>query len=473
MALHLVLFLIIALIPSGKREEEEVVVIQTEYAKPEEPPEEELVEPEKIEISMEKVEVQVEEVSEEVMEEEIMEVSEEVMEEVTEMVDIEEFVPMEEAFDATAVLGLAMGPPSSSGAGGSLISGRLSASGRRKAAGAKNTKTINDALRWLAEQQTPQGTWPKNAHPNAINGAAALAFLDNGNSTTVGKYKDVVAKFVNYYLDKEPADSGHGNHGHATPFVIMAMCDAYVMDSENERLGGYCERAVGYVCKTQLANGGWSGGAATAKGEAQEVDVAQSAWFVMALVSAQFAGIDVPQENLDRAKKLFMELAAGEFKEKIKVTSHGGQDDFFDRPYSVPSYAATILIFLGVEPDHPLVKKNASEILKGMPKAGERNYWQLYNQGLGLFQMGAKSKEWQEFSKSIIPDISKNSLNSPIGAYWNNAKIFNNKNGASDTGARTNYWGDCGATAMAMAILNLQVFYRYGYIQAAYRELNK
>jgi hypothetical protein len=59
-----------------------------------------------------------------------------------------------------------------------------------------------------------------------------------------------------------------------------------------------------------------------------------------------------------------------------------------------------------------------------------------------------------------LDQLRKEATPTKEGLYWANAKIYNKKTGPSDTGASNHYWGDCGATAMA--ILNLQVFYRYG-----------
>ena len=469
LALHLILLLIISLIPGNEIPDEEEVVIITQFEETVEE-EEEIEEIEEPLVVAEEVEITEEIVTEDVVEEEVVEIEE--AEEVDDAEPLDEIVdfvmPSLDSSLNPAIMGFA-GIPAGAASASGMLAGRFSTSGKRMASGAKNFKIVTEALKWLAKQQDSGGRWPSEGHTNAIQGACALAFLGNGNSTRSGRYKDVVKKFVDRYLKAEPDDSGHGNHGHATPFVVMAMCDAYAMDHRHQELKAYCERAVGYVCKTQLENGGWSGGGTSAEKAAQEVDVAQSSWFVMALVSAKFAGIDFPEESLTKARKLFGSLAAGTFKGKIKVTSHGGQDDFFDRPHSVSSYAMSILIFLGIRPSDGLVKKQAADIFSSMPTKGKRNYWLLYNQGLGLFQMGDKSKYWATFKDKIITDIRNEVKITKEGVYWDNKKLYTGKTGKSDTGASPRYWGDCGATAMG--VLNLQVFYRYSDIQDAYSGL--
>jgi hypothetical protein len=245
----------------------------------------------------------------------------------------------------------------------------------------------------------------------------------------------------------------------------MAMCDALVMDPLNKELKAYCERAIAYVCKTQLNNGGWSGGGAPAALTSKEIDIAQSAWFVMSLVSARFADVDFPIEHMRRAKSVMMKLANGTFDGEIKVTSHGGQDDYFDRDYALSAYLPTLLIFLGESPKSPWVKKHMDRALSEMPGENKRNYWLNYNLGLGVFQAGRSSSAFRRFEKNFINGLSKSIKKDKAGPFWSNEHIYK-KGGKSDTSASVRYWGNSGATAMA--ILNLQVFYRYGNVSQAF-----
>jgi hypothetical protein len=183
-------------------------------------------------------------------------------------------------------------------------------------------------------------------------------------------------------------------------------------------------------------------------------------------VSDKFANIADQKATLDNAKKVFLELAQGEFDGEIKVTSHGGQDDFFDREYSVSTYVSAVLIFLGVPSSHALIQNHAKVIIDKMRNKGERNYWQLYNQGLGLFQMGPKNEYWKSFKTMVLDNLRKECTMTEDGLVWDNSSIFNEINGDSDTKAMTRFWGPCGSTAMA--ILNLQVFFRYGSIEGSF-----
>ena len=353
-----------------------------------------------------------------------------------------------------------------------LLGGRKGGNGSGPG-GSEATKSINavvdQGLAWLASKQKADGNWPYDAHPNAVNGAAALAFLGRGHSTQGGKYREVIEKFVDFYVKRLPPDGGVGNHGHATPFVVMAMCDALAMDPANDKLREFCEKSIDYALRTQHNDGGWSGGAHSTPKNSRTIDVPATGWWVMALVSAQLAGIDVPESAIEKARNVLKDVGRDRYRGEVWYTNHGGLEVSYDTEAGQKSYVATMAQFLGVPRDDRLIQNLSREVVRNIPPEGKRNYWLLYNQGLGLFQLGKDSPEWQKFKKLMLDDLMNNKKEAGNGVYWDNSAAFKHdrKRPPGATG-NTKHWGNVGTTAMA--VLNLEVFYRYGDVHALYRE---
>ncbi|MBF0196912.1 MAG: hypothetical protein HQL32_04350 [Planctomycetes bacterium] len=333
---------------------------------------------------------------------------------------------------------------------------------KRKVTPPQTLQAIKHGLSWLAAQQNKNGSWPSKAHPNAVNSAAALAFLGNGNSTKVGQYKYVVERYVNKYCKMQRNDGGVGMHGLATPFVIMAMCDAYAMDPTHKGLESFCKKALQYVLSTQNNNGGWTGSGSSKPKDTNEIDVAQSAWYIMALFSADLSNLEVPREAFKKANQAFQLIAKGAYKGQIVCSSHGGLDESYQSRYAIQSYISTVLQFSGSTQRHPAIAKSSVVINKGMPAPGQQNLWLLYNQGLGMFQLGQNNPNWKYFNQKSLKPLLKTAKRESNGIFWSNPNLYNNTSTKEKTFGSHKYWGDCGNTAMAL--LNLQVYFRYASI---------
>ena len=197
---------------------------------------------------------------------------------------------------------------------GSLLDGRQV--GRQEAlvnafGGSDATQAaVARALEWLARQQDKKdGLWSLQG-PYADGGSqenrlaatamALLAFQGAGNTTREGKYKAVVAKAWKSLVAKQLADghfdftppipTHHALYSHAQ--ATIAACELYGMtkagfDAEPAR------RAVAYAVKAQGRNGGWR------YEPGHDGDMSVTGWYMMALKSAEMAGLDVPQQAFE------------------------------------------------------------------------------------------------------------------------------------------------------------------------------
>jgi hypothetical protein len=197
---------------------------------------------------------------------------------------------------------------------GSLLDGRQV--GRREAlvnafGGTDATQAaVARALEWLARQQDKKdGLWSLQG-PYADGGSqenrlaatamALIAFQGAGNTTRQGQYQAVVSKAWKALATKQlpdghfdftpPIPTHHALYSHAQ--ATIAACELFGMtkagfDAEPAR------RALAYAVKAQGRNGGWR------YEPGQDGDMSVTGWYMMALKSAEMAGLDVPKSALD------------------------------------------------------------------------------------------------------------------------------------------------------------------------------
>lgn len=158
-------------------------------------------------------------------------------------------------------------------------------------------------LQWLAQQQQKDGLWSLQGpyrdaavqeNRLAATAMALLAFQGAGQTPAVGRHRDVVARGWKALLARQQSDGGfdlppmpshHTLYSHAQ--VTMALCELFGM-TRDPRFGPPATRAVGYAVAAQGPNGGWR------YEPRQPGDMSVTGWFLMALKSAEMAGIEVP-----------------------------------------------------------------------------------------------------------------------------------------------------------------------------------
>lgn len=222
--------------------------------------------------------------------------------------------------------------PAAAPAIGSLLDGREPGRRERLVAaygGSDATEAaVAKALAWLARQQGKDGLWSlqgpyrdgaSQENKLAATALALLAFQGAGNTPTAGTHQRIVAAAWTALLAKQVAGNGgetddelrrsgvgrfeisltdpparQGLYAHAQ--ATIALCELYGM-TKDRAYEQPARRAVAYAVAAQGPNGGWR------YEPGQDGDMSVTGWYMMALKSAQMAGIDVPTEtfaNLNR-----------------------------------------------------------------------------------------------------------------------------------------------------------------------------
>jgi len=189
---------------------------------------------------------------------------------------------------------------------------------------------VERGLAFLSRYQFPDGRWrfdavPPGAEPfpeltryqyrsdTAATALAILAFLGAGHSHLEGKYQSQVARGLEWLLQLQQADGSlfsveteptRGPRMYAHGIATIALCEAYGM-TQDLLLKTPTEKAVQFILLAQdPKNGGWRYTKHPDRDEwVRESDTSVSGWQLLALRSAQLAGISVPPESFLRASK--------------------------------------------------------------------------------------------------------------------------------------------------------------------------
>lgn len=189
--------------------------------------------------------------------------------------------------------------------------GSIRDSGRRNVANAAADHALDAALRWLVENQEPDGSWLVREHGGSmaddaratVTGLAVLALLGNDHTENIGRYSDSVSRGTAFLVNQQDAQgrigrntSARGGAGYDHPIAGLAL-------AESSRLGGRgstraaAQKAVHWSSgRHQKEYSGW--GLAPAS---PDCSTAVSVWFILQLRAALSARLKVPGRSFQGA----------------------------------------------------------------------------------------------------------------------------------------------------------------------------
>jgi len=175
------------------------------------------------------------------------------------------------------------------------------------------------ALEWIVrQQQKKDGLWSmqgpyqdSGSQENrlAATAMALLALQGAGHTHQAGEHRAVVARSWkkllagqqrngSFDVGRLPAQHELYSHAQAT----IALCELFGMTRDAE-LADPAARALAYCLAAQGPNGGWR------YEPGKEGDMSVTGWYMMALKSAEMAGMEVPTESFERIGG-FLDLVA-------------------------------------------------------------------------------------------------------------------------------------------------------------------
>ena len=346
--------------------------------------------------------------------------------------------------------------------------------GRREIARAnggtvESEQAVEQSLKYLASMQTPAGYWDAEANgagkigideagvdrkfagktaDAGLTALAVLAFLGAGHTPEEGPYAKNVERAIGWLVAHQRADGFLGNtdapyeamycHGMAT----YALAEAYGMQagSGDERLRRPLERAVAYTLGQQLTDGGWR----YEKSPTAYGDMSMFGWHLMALKSAEIAGL--PKNRTARNGMI-------RFLKKNSLGTSEGLAAYYSTPNlpgkpTAPMTAEALFCkqMLGLNRDNPMSLSAVLYLRDHLPKRSETNYYYWYYGTLALFQYGGDDwNRWNTALRDLL--VAEQVTQGQNAGSWN----------------PNDPWGPYGGRiySTALATLSLEVYYRF------------
>lgn len=334
---------------------------------------------------------------------------------------------------------------------------------------------VASAVDWLARAQRRDGGWDAAAwgagretrtlnqdrksagrrSETGLTGLALLALGGAGHTHTAGPYRDSVRAGLQYLLDQQ-LDNG-GLYGNATLYArtychsmaTFALAEAMAV-TRDDQLRPAVEAAVGYLVRGQSgATGGWR------YQPGDRGDMSQMGWAVMALRSAELAGVKIPETTWQRCEQFVASVRRGQ---------HGGLACYQPRGPTSNTMTAEAMYcrqILGTTRRGDRADEEAvTQLLTDLPGSrstassprGKPNLYYWYYATLALHHHGAAnrvgSSAWQTWNEAMQRALlPKQVAAGPNTGSWN-----------ADT-----VWGGYGGRvySTALAAMCLEVDYRY------------
>jgi hypothetical protein len=336
---------------------------------------------------------------------------------------------------------------------------------------ATSEAAVETALKWLASNQGMDGRWAASQfesgrelrtmgqeRPGAgakadtgVTGLALLAFLGAGHTHQQGAFQETVGRGLQYLRRMQATDGSLG--GNANTYELMychgmatiAVSEAYAL-TQDPQLEAVVRRAVAYTLMAQHpATGGWR----YRPGDLG--DTSQLGWQLMALKSAELAGIPIPPRARDGMLRYLRSVAGGQT---------GGLASY--RPGELPSRTMTAeaLVcrqFLGTQPDHTASDEAMSYLSQELPTPQQTNVYYWYYATLALYRLQGEAWErWNEALQTAL--LAQQRKESGLVGSWDPDPV----------------WGGYGGRvySTALSVLCLEVYYRYLplHVEAASRD---
>ena len=325
---------------------------------------------------------------------------------------------------------------------------------------AETEAAVKAALKWLADNQAADGRWDPRVHgagketkvlgrdrqgagsraDTGMTGLALLAFLAAGHTHLDGPYQNEVRRALEFLLRTQAADGNLG--GQAATFEFMychamatcALSEAYGM-TRDSRLLQPLRRAIDYTVRAQdSAGGGWR----YRPGDAG--DTSQLGWQLMALKSAELAGIPIPVTTRNGIIRYLQSVSSG---------TYGGWASYRPKEKVSRSMTAEAMVcwqFLGLPRQHPACNEAGDLLLGELPGSGEYNLYYWYYSTLAMYQL--QGDYWRRWNEALRPAILGRQIKTgPLSGSWDTSEV----------------WGAYGGRVYttALATLTLEVYYRF------------
>jgi hypothetical protein len=270
-------------------------------------------------------------------------------------------------------------------------------------------------LQYLVTTQNEAGDWKGGGEQGpGVTGLCLMVLLASGEDPNFGLYSNNVRRALRNIISGQDAGTGfYGGHlGHSSMynhgFAMLGLAEAYgAVDDRNlwagnepnrRSIGQSLELAVRAAVTSQKKNsfGGWR-----YSPDANDADTSVSGAVLVGLLAARNAGIEVPDEVIDKAINYF-----------TKMTSPSGQVGYsggfggFDESFARISIA-TLVYSVSRRKDLSQFKATLSYLTQRLENVSQQNWpeYTRYYQAQALFQGDVEA--WEKWNKLLVRHLKQ------------------------------------------------------------------
>lgn len=342
-------------------------------------------------------------------------------------------------------------------------------------------RAVEMGLDFFARIQFPDGRWSLHELPagagmddaalgqmqsdTAATGLALLSYLGAGYTHLDDKHRAVVRRGIDWLVahQKPNGDLFTGGTQYAWFYshgiAAIALCEAYGMTQDPD-LREPARKAIEFLLNTQHPDrGGWRYDLNPATGRAGETDTSVTGWALMAMKSAQMAGIEVPDEAFRKVEG-WLELAHSTQQSGRYVYNPFAGETPQQREGRKPSLAMTaeamlMQMYLGRSRDDERLLAGAEYLAANLPQVGTAQrplrdcyYWYYATQA--MFQL--QGDYWKQWNDAMRPIVERSQVQrGPAAGSWHPSQPVRDR------------WGREGGRlyVTALQLLMLEVYYRH------------
>ena len=278
----------------------------------------------------------------------------------------------------------------------------------------RDVRELYDAgCRYLATSQESSGSWKDVQEGPGVTGMAMMVLLASGEDPNHGAYRPQIRRAIRSIIASQDAASGfYGsvNQGHSSMyqhgFAMLALAEAYgVVDDrtlwseeaasgKGRSIGQSLELAVKLAVSSAAQNplGAWR-----YSPEAKDHDTSVSGAILMGLLGARNAGIEVPDETIDRAIKYFTAMT-GPNGQVGYASPQGGSD--------ATTSIGTLVMAIARRKDLPqytLAVAYLKQHSQGATQQSPYPNYTRYYRAQALFQ--ADVEAWQQWNNRLVQEL--------------------------------------------------------------------
>jgi hypothetical protein len=281
----------------------------------------------------------------------------------------------------------------------------------------RTEQAVADALAWLAAHQAPQGYWDcdgfarhcppgdacsgpaiEGGSDTGVTALALIAFLGGGHTHAgSGPHSEIVRRGLNWLIQVQGPDgdlrgeAGQGRiYSHA--MATLALSEALAM-TRDERLRDPAQKAIDWLANAQHeGSGGWR------YHPGQFGDTSVFGWAILALHSAEHAGLRVPPQSWTRASNWLPLVSSG---------PNGGLAAYqpgYEVSHAMTAEALLCRQLLGLPRSHPAMDEAGDYLLTRLPNLNDYHIYYWYYGTLATFQLGGA--HWQRWNQRLVETLT-------------------------------------------------------------------